>query len=178
MGNPSPLSSLPLKLAFIPSFSLTTSSLSFLRTSPKHHYHSILIRKLNTKKPSATTASAGDILALLGTPQQVASVNPQVAAELRSCFKFIVPFNDTTNTPPNSRFKLANRLSQSVTDSGIRFPRRTLNSNRRRDAENIQNELVWSPPAPVSEIAQLGFDSSGDPGCIQGTLDPTMIYVS
>ncbi|KAI3752526.1 hypothetical protein L2E82_24560 [Cichorium intybus] len=177
MGNPSPLSSLPLKLAFILSFSLTASSSSFSPTSPKPHYHSISIRKVNTKKPSATTASAGDILSLLGTPQQAASVNPQVAAELRSCFKFIVPFNDTTNTPPDSLFKLANRLSQSVTDSGIRFPRRTLNSNRRRDAESLQNELVWSPPAPVLEIARLAFDSGGDPGCIHSTLDPTMINV-
>lgn len=34
-----------------------------------------------------------------------------------------------------------------------------------------------SPPAPVLEIARLAFDSGGDPGSIQRTLDPTIIYV-
>lgn len=175
MGNPSPFSSLPLKFAFILSFSLTASSSSYPPTSPKPHSHSISIRKLNSKKPPK--ACAGDILALLGTPQQAASVDPQIAAELRSCFKFIVPFNSTTNSPPDSRFKLANRVSPHLSDSGIRFPRRTLNSKRHRDAESHQNELVWSPPAPVLEIARLAFDSGGDPGSIQRTLDPTMINV-
>ncbi|CAI9303397.1 unnamed protein product [Lactuca saligna] len=177
MWNPSPLSSLPLKIAFILSFSLTASSSSYSPPTPNPRYHSISIPKVNSKKPSATTATTGDILALLGTPQQAASVDPQIAAELQSCFKFIVPFNPTTNTPPDSRFNLINRLSQSLTESGIQFPRRTLNSKPRRDAEGYQNELIWSPPAPVLEIARLAFDSGGDPGSIQGTLDPTMIYV-
>lgn len=177
MGNPSPLSSLPLKFAFILSFSLTASSSSYFSTSPKSHHHSISIRKVNSKKPSATTASAQDILSLLGTPQQAASVDPQVAAELRSCFKFIVPFNHTTSTPPDSRFNLVNQLSQSQTDSGVRFPRRTLSSKRHRDAESLQNELVWSPPAPVLDIARLAFDSGCDPESIHRALDPTMINV-
>ncbi|KAL4556265.1 hypothetical protein LXL04_038911 [Taraxacum kok-saghyz] len=177
MGNPLPLSSLPLRFAFILSFSLTASSSSYSSTSPKPHYHSISIRKVNSKKPSATTASAGDILSLLGTPQQASSVDPQVAAELRSCFKFIVPFNSTTDTQPNSRFNSVKQLSQSIIDSGIRLPRRTLSSKRHTDADSRQNELVWSPPAPVLDIARLAFDSGGDPGSIQRTLDPTMINV-
>ncbi|CAI9283383.1 unnamed protein product [Lactuca saligna] len=172
MWNPSPLSSLPLKIAFIISFYLTASSSSYSPPTSNPRYHSISIPKVISKKPSTTTATAGDIHTLLGTPQQVASVDPQVVVELQSCFKFIIPFNPTTNTPPDYCFNLINRLSQSLTESGIRFPRHTLN-----DAESYQNELIWSPPAPMLEIARLAFDSGGDLGSIQGTLDPTMIYI-
>ncbi|XP_024962285.1 uncharacterized protein LOC112502567 isoform X1 [Cynara cardunculus var. scolymus] len=182
MGNPSS-SSLPLKLAFILSFSLTASSSSsssssssyYSPTPPKSHYHYLSLRKFNSKKASTAppTASAGDILSLLGTPQQASSVNPKVAAELRSCFKFLVPFNSTTSSPS----KLGNRPSKSSTDSEIRFPRRSLNSECRSDSWSDKDELVWSPPAPVLEIARLAFDSGGDPGCIQRTLDPTMIDI-
>ncbi|KAF5781979.1 hypothetical protein HanRHA438_Chr11g0502901 [Helianthus annuus] len=135
--------SLPLKVAFILSFSLTTIS------KPPN---------FNSKKPSA---SAGDILALLGTPQQALSVDPQVAAQLKSCFKFLVPFNPTLPTLPSE-----------LTQSEIRFPRRMLHSKVSRE-----NELVWSPPAPVFEIARLAFDSGADPASIQRALDPTIIYV-
>ncbi|KAL7599112.1 hypothetical protein Lser_V15G27150 [Lactuca serriola] len=166
MWNPSSLSSLPLKIAFIISFSLIASSSSYSPPTPNPRYHFISVPKVNSKKPSATTATAGDILALLGTPQHVASIDPQVVAELQSYFKFIVPFNPTTNTPPGYCFNLINRLSQSLTESRIRFPRRTLNSKPRRDAESYQNELIWSPPTPVLEIARLAFDSGGDPGLI------------
>ncbi|KAI3676023.1 hypothetical protein L1987_85619 [Smallanthus sonchifolius] len=156
MVNPlSSSSSLPLKFAFILSFSLTAASSS--PTTP----NSFSIRTFNSNKPSASaTATAGDILSLLGTPQQASSVDPQVAAELKSCFKFLVPFNPTSRS-----------------DLGIRFPRQTLNSKRRCDSLSHENELVWSPPASVFEIARLAFDSGGDPGSIQRTLDPTIIYV-
>ncbi|KAK1440460.1 hypothetical protein QVD17_06287 [Tagetes erecta] len=132
-------SSLPLKFAFILSFSLTTSSSTC---------------KFNSNKASA---SARDILTLLATPQQASSVDPQVASQLKSSFKFLVPFN------PN--------------DLGIRFPRRTLNSKPSYDYVYHENELVWSPPAPVLEIARLAFDSGRDPASIQRLLDPTIIYV-
>ncbi|CAI9279879.1 unnamed protein product [Lactuca saligna] len=99
--NPSPLSSLPLKIVFIISFSVTASSSSYSLPTPNPRYHSISVLKVNSKKPSATTTAAGDILALLGTPQQAVSVDPQVATELQSRSKFIVPFNHTTNTPPD-----------------------------------------------------------------------------
>ncbi|MFS7895314.1 hypothetical protein Hanom_Chr00s002703g01703291 [Helianthus anomalus] len=137
--------SLPLKFAFILSFSLTTT------TSKPPNF--------NSNKPSA---SAGDILALLGTPQQASSVDPQVAAQLKSCFKFLVPFNPTLPALPSE-----------LTRSEIRFPRRMLHSKVSRE-----NELVWSPPAPVFEIARLAFDSGADPASIQRALDPTIIYVS
>ncbi|KAK1440461.1 hypothetical protein QVD17_06288 [Tagetes erecta] len=156
MGYPSSSSSsLPLKLAFILSFSLTTSS------SSKSHHNFFSIRSFNSIKPSA---SASDILSLLNTPQQASSVNPQLASQLNSCFKFLVPFNPTSP-------------SDYLINSEIRFPRRTLYSKRCSDSVNHENELVWSPPAPVLEIARLAFDSGGDPASIQRLLDPTMIYV-
>ncbi|KAI3770574.1 hypothetical protein L6452_01712 [Arctium lappa] len=153
-------SSLPLKFAFILSFSLTASSSSsyyYSPTPPKSRSHYLSLGKINSKSKKAST---GDILSLLATPEQASSVNPKVAAELVSCFKFLVPFNSTsTSTLPASPSKL-----------GIRLP--TLNSKYL-----CEDELVWSPPAPVLEIARLAFDSGGDPGSIQRTLDPTIIYV-
>ncbi|CAH1428367.1 unnamed protein product [Lactuca virosa] len=122
MWNPLPLSSLPLKITFIIFFSPTASSSSYSPPTPNPRYHYISIPKVNSKKPSVTTATAGDILALLGTSQQAVSVDPQVVVELQSCFKFIIPFNPTTNTPPDYHFNLINRLSQSLTESGIRPP--------------------------------------------------------
>ncbi|XP_071725526.1 uncharacterized protein [Rutidosis leptorrhynchoides] len=155
-------SSLPFKFAFIISFSLTSS---------------IPIHRFNSVKPSATappaTATAGDILSLLGTPQQASSVNPEIAAELRSCFKFLVPFTPVTKST-NQPF------AETLTGgSGVRFPRRALNSKRQSAISqiDIENEAVWSPPEPVLEIARLAFDSGGDPASIQRTIDPSIINV-
>ncbi|KAL8192593.1 hypothetical protein R6Q57_027778 [Mikania cordata] len=159
MGMSSLTSSLPLKFAFILSFSLSATS------SPITTFKSNLppIRRFNSDKPSA---SPKDILSLLGTPQQASSVHPQIASQLQSCFKFLVPFNPVTTVLPASH-----------PDLGVRFPRRTLNTKHRCDSLSHENELVWSPPAPVFEIARLAFDSGGDPGSIQRTLDPSIIQV-
>nr|XP_043621156.1 uncharacterized protein LOC122592896 [Erigeron canadensis] len=157
MGNPI-LSSLPLKLAFILSFSLTSSSsFPFSQNNNNFQNNNNSTRKSNSKKP--ISATAGDILSLLGTPQQASSVNPQVAAELKSCFKFLVPCTPIVNS--------------AATDFG---PRRMLRNSerRRRDSEN---ELVWSPPVPVLEIARLAFEAGGDGRFLDFTLDPTIINV-
>nr|KAJ0221714.1 hypothetical protein LSAT_V11C200072750 [Lactuca sativa] len=169
-------------------------SIAIINTSPQNSIHhlflslSLLLLRLTLPNPqpllsfhlhsesqlqeTTTTATTGDILTLLGTPQQAASIDPQVAVELQSCFNFIVPFNPTTNTPPDYRFNLINRLSQSLTESGIRFLRCMLNSKPRPDAESYQNELIWSPPTPVLKIAQLAFDSGGGPGFVPISLTP------
>nr|KAJ0211164.1 hypothetical protein LSAT_V11C400217400 [Lactuca sativa] len=117
MWNPSPLSSLPLKIAFIISFFLSYCFF-FILLSP------------NPQPPLSF------------------HLNSKIAVELQSCFNFIVPFNPTTNTPPDYRFNLINQLSQSLTESRIQFPRHTLNSKARRD------------------IARLAVDSGGDPGFV------------
>ncbi|KAI7745161.1 hypothetical protein M8C21_001583 [Ambrosia artemisiifolia] len=149
------LSSLPFKFAFILSFSLTASSSSSTKPFPK--------------KPSAT---AGDILSLLGTPHQASSVDPHLASQLKSCFKFLVPF-----TPPSTEL-----TPRSLSDLDIKFPRRMLIPSKHRlcDSDSVtrrQNELVWSPPPSVLDIARLAFDSGADPSSIQRALDPAIIYV-
>ncbi|GKC87092.1 hypothetical protein Tco_1147741 [Tanacetum coccineum] len=143
------VSSIPMKLALIISFSLTASSYS----EPPS------LRKFISKKPQVK-ATARDILSLLGTQKQASSVHPQIATQLQSCFNFLVPFTPTT-THSNL---LINRKIQSVVVN---------------DYENDDvNVKVWAPPESVLEIARLAFDSGGDPGSIQRTLDPTMLYVS
>lgn len=87
-------------------------------------------------------------------------MNPGVAKELKSCFKFLVPFHPT---PSNA--KLSGR--RSLRSTGF-------DDRSRREGD----ELVWWPPQSVLELARLGVDSGGDPGAIHRTLDPAIIPVS
>lgn len=144
-----------LKFAFFFSLSLAAS---YTVTSTPAFYS---FRKLNLRSsasPPAPKASAADLLALLGPPQQASAVNSQEARQLRSCFKFLVPFLPSSQTP--------NRRSL----------RSKLRNERRSRSE--ENELIWLPPAPVLELARLAVDSGGDTASIQRTLDPTIIPVS
>ncbi|XWS42378.1 hypothetical protein CRYUN_Cryun16bG0009500 [Craigia yunnanensis] len=146
MGNPS----LSLRFTVFLSLSFAASSSSpfffFKPTSPP-------------TSPSNLKATPYDLLSLLGPPSQSSSVNPSVANELKSCFKFLVPFT-LTNTQQSPDF---NFLSC----------RRSLLKSRRDE----ENELIWWPPEPVLELARLAVDSGGDPGSIHRSLDPTVLPV-
>ncbi|KAM7469772.1 hypothetical protein LguiA_007955 [Lonicera macranthoides] len=163
MSNPSP--SLSLKFAFLLSLSLytTTTTTSSSRLSFKSH--SFPSPSLSKPKPKA---SAADLLSLLGTKQQASFVNPKVAEELKSCFKFIVPFSPPTQLLCASR-------------SNTRSLRRVLNSRPECKPglreEEVDNNLVWFPPAPVMELARIAVDSGGDAGAIHRALDPTIIPI-
>lgn len=134
------------KFAFFFSLSLAAS---YTVTSTPTFYS---FRKIKLRaSPSVPKASVADLLALLGPPQQALAVNSQEARQLRSCFKFLVPFSPTPN-------------------------RRSLSDHRR--SINQQNELIWWPPAPVMELARIAVDSGGDTASVQRTLDPTVIPVS
>ncbi|XVE89644.1 hypothetical protein DITRI_Ditri20bG0012300 [Diplodiscus trichospermus] len=109
--------------------------------------------------PSIPGATPSDLLSLLGPPSQSSSVNPSVAGELKSCFKFLVPFTPIyTRRSPDFKF-----LSS----------RRSLLKSQRDE----ENELIWWPPEPVLELARLAVDSGGDPGSIHRALDPTVLPV-
>ncbi|GLT94897.1 hypothetical protein SLE2022_126090 [Rubroshorea leprosula] len=152
MGNPS----LVLRFTVI-SLSLTATasySLFFSR-----HSSSI-------PPPSVPKATPSDLLSLLGPPSQSSSVNPLVANELRSCFKFLVPF-----TPPKT---LELELQCPSLESSLNLRREILVVKSQRDKEN---ERIWWPPEPVLELALLAFDSGGDPDSIHRALDPTMLTV-
>lgn len=112
------------------------------------------------KPPPIPKATPSDLLNLLGSKSQASSVNPGVAKELKSCFKFLVPFHPT---PSNA--KLSGRRSLRSTGFDDRSWRE-------------EDELVWWPPQSVLELARLGVDSGGDPGAIHRTLDPAIIPVS
>ncbi|EOY11502.1 hypothetical protein QUC31_009458 [Theobroma cacao] len=130
-------------------------SLSFAASSSSPFFFS----KSPSLSPSIPKATPSDLLSLLGPPSQSSSVNPSVADELKSCFKFLVPFTpiDTRKTP----------------DSKSLSYRRTLLKSPRDE----ENELVWWPPEPVLELARLAVDSGGDPGSIHRALDPTVLPV-
>ncbi|KAL0335481.1 UNVERIFIED_CONTAM: hypothetical protein Sradi_4760000 [Sesamum radiatum] len=151
-------SSLSLKFVFLFSLSLAGAA-SFTTGYPATF---LFPRKPRTKasytlSPSTRPkATVSDLLSLLGPPSQAESVNSQVARDLRSCFKFLVPCNQTVT----ARRSLRPKLSLSPTRS-------------RKEID----ELILSPPAPVLELARLAVDSGGDPGAIHRTLDPTIIPV-
>ncbi|XP_044499517.1 uncharacterized protein LOC123220954 [Mangifera indica] len=109
--------------------------------------------------PPVPKATPSDLLSLLGPTSRSSSVNPLVAQELKSCFKFLVPFT------PRKEFE--------------RFSiRRSLNLEKKlKSRRDEENELVWWPPEAVLELARLAIDSGGDPDAIYQALDPTMLTV-
>ncbi|BBH06533.1 hypothetical protein Prudu_018215 [Prunus dulcis] len=154
MGKPS----FSLGLTIFVSLSLTASSYSISSSSS--------CSPIFLKPSSLSTspkATPSDLLSLLGSKSQSSTINPLVAQELTSCFKFLVPFT------PN-----VNKLRPQ------KYPnRKVLNLKQKGDLcqREEEDELVWWPPQPVLELARLAVDSGGDPAAIQRALDPTMITV-
>ncbi|GLT38021.1 hypothetical protein SLA2020_122930 [Shorea laevis] len=152
MGNPS------LVLRF------TVISLSLTATAS---YSSFFSRhSSSTQPPSVPKATPSDLLSLLGPPSQSSSVNPLVANELSSCFKFLVPF-----TPPKT---LELEVQCPSLESSLNLRKKIVAVKSQR---NKENERIWWPPEPVLELARLAFDSGGDPDSIHRALDPTMFTV-
>ncbi|KAK3029987.1 hypothetical protein RJ639_038086 [Escallonia herrerae] len=154
MGFPS----LSIRLAFVISFSVAAS---YTTTSSSFPLKPLSFSTTNPPQPKPKPkprASASDLLALLGPPQQASTINAKEARQLRSCFKFLVPFS---SCPPGPHSET----------------RRALSSRPNCEQDEV-DELVWWPPAAVAELARLAVDSGGDPGAIQRALDPTMIIVS
>ena len=75
--------------SFMIAFVLFLSLIAYRYTLPKlklkKHYSA------DSQVVLRATDNFDDVLNLLGTPEQAASVNPQVAQQLMSCFKYLVP---------------------------------------------------------------------------------------
>lgn len=140
------LPSLSIRYTIFLSLSLTAPSVS-----------SSLFSSLKSPSPSIPKATPSDLLSLLDPTAPQSSVNPLVARELKSCFKFLVPFT------PNNEFSIRRSLKD-----------KKFTSKSRR----LENELIWWPPKPVLELARLSVDSGGDPDAIYRALDPAMFTVS
>ncbi|KAL9253414.1 hypothetical protein AKJ16_DCAP05457 [Drosera capensis] len=110
--------------------------------------------------PKATTA---DLLAVLGPARLSTKVNPVVAKNLRSCFKFLVPFDPRSES---DKKWLIRRFGDGKRGRKGKW----------RDEEG-EDELVWEPPRVVMELARIVVDSGGDVGSVHRKLDPTMIPV-
>ncbi|XP_061357461.1 uncharacterized protein LOC133301780 isoform X2 [Gastrolobium bilobum] len=134
--------SFSFRLALFLSLSLTASS-----SLPPIPFFS----KRYSPSSSIPKATPSDLLSLLGSKPQSLAVNPDVARELKSCLKFLVPFS-----PVEPRHRKL----------GWTGPTR-----------REENELIWLPPEPVLELARLAVDSGGDPAAIHRVLDPTIIPV-
>ncbi|KAI3906474.1 hypothetical protein MKX01_029089 [Papaver californicum] len=115
---------------------------------------SIFSQKPLVSSSSSRKQCAVDLISLLGSKKQASTVNNEKAKKFQTCLKFLVPFSPIQQ-------------------------RRDLYDDRLglRDARKSQNELIWSPPDSILELARLAVDSGGDPGCIHRALDPTVIPV-
>lgn len=151
MRNPS----LPLKIVLVFSLSVAVSSSS----SSSHFFLSRPSFSLKSSS-SSSKSTAADLLSVLGSREQAASINRKRADDLRSCLRFLVPFC------PNN-----NSIRRRVVNAGEE-------DGRRRWSEREQNKMVWWPPEQVLELARLAVDSAGDPDAIYRALDPTVIPVS
>ncbi|KDP23477.1 hypothetical protein JCGZ_23310 [Jatropha curcas] len=155
MGN----TSLPLRFAVFLSFSLTASSSSQFFSKPQSQSTSSSSSPPNPI-PKATPS---DLLSVLGPTTQSSKINPLVSRQLRSCFKFLVPFTPLHPKPHSLRPYVQRRLTSE----------RIIQFRSRRE----ENELIWWPPEPVLELARLAFDSGGDVDAIHRALDPTVLPV-
>ncbi|CAJ1960806.1 unnamed protein product [Sphenostylis stenocarpa] len=137
--------SISFRFALFLTFSLTaSSSLPPLPFSWKRNVPS---------SSSTSKATPSDLLSLLGSKHQSSAVNPLVARELKSCFKFLVPFYP------------------------VESPHRKLGLGRPKligPSLREQNEFIWWPPEPVLELARLAVESGGEPDAINRLLDPTI----
>ncbi|PKI51500.1 hypothetical protein CRG98_028060 [Punica granatum] len=148
-------SCLSLRFTFLLSLSLTASYSAASRSS-------LSLKSTPPPPPKTPKATPSDLLSLLGPSDLSRQVNPLVASELSSCFKFLVPF-----PPAASGFGYHDKgrpTSRKLSGVGI--------SSRREE-----DQLIWWPPEPVLELARLAFDSGGDPDAIHRALDPSIIPV-
>ncbi|EPS61985.1 hypothetical protein M569_12807, partial [Genlisea aurea] len=146
----------PLKFAFLFSISLAGAAsiaVSAVGPFPRHRHGIKTSRTLSSSANPKATVS--DLLAILGSPQQANSVNPKVAGELWSCFKFLAPHSRTADS---------GRSLRSVGLSSI------------QNKDNV-DELIKSPPPSILDLARIAVDSGADPGAIHRALDPAIIPV-
>ncbi|XP_062084821.1 uncharacterized protein LOC133790975 [Humulus lupulus] len=152
-------SSLSLQFTIIFSLSLSAACSFSSSSSPLSRLKSFSLPSSPSKAPKATPS---DLLTLLGDRRCSSTVNPFVAQELNSCFKFLVPFT------PNGIKTVPKSCSH----------RKSLISNRNGGrTRREEDELIWWPPQSVLDLARLAFDSRGDSAAIHLALDPTVIPV-
>lgn len=156
-------SSLCFRFMLVISLSYTISSSPFLSQKTFFPLSSSIKASSSTHK-----AIAADLICILGSRDQASSININEAEKLKSCLKFLVPFTPKTGTLTERKRDLL------AADDQLRSTDRIVFARRRR----IEDELIWSPPASVLELARLAVDSGGDPGAIHGALDPTILPVS
>ncbi|KAL3623257.1 hypothetical protein CASFOL_032073 [Castilleja foliolosa] len=89
-------SSFPLRFTFL--FSLASAA-SFESSHLQSHLRPRNKSSCSVSPTTRPKATASDLLSILGPPQQAESVNSQVARDLWSCFKFLVPHNRTPTIP-------------------------------------------------------------------------------
>ncbi|GAB4855590.1 hypothetical protein Ancab_024213 [Ancistrocladus abbreviatus] len=158
-----------VKFAIVLSLSFTASSytLQFSRSSSSFPFpFSLKFPSFSSPPPPPTKATSSDLLTLLGPKDKASLIDPIEAQQLRSCFKFLIPFNQSS-------------IVSAFDDSAIkrRVMVREFRSKDGQRKEHEENEMIWWPPAPVLELARLAVDSGGDPDAIHRTLDPTVIPV-
>ncbi|KAH9299120.1 hypothetical protein KI387_030802, partial [Taxus chinensis] len=102
---------------------------------------------------------AAKLVALLGSEEEAATVEPDLAKELLSCLRFLVP-HAAAYPEPLSVWR------------GFESRKWTVPFKDKRI-----NELIWWPPSAVMEVARSAVECGGDPAVIQQALNPTLYQV-
>ncbi|PON39477.1 T-box protein [Parasponia andersonii] len=152
-------SSLSLRFTIIFSLSLSTAySFSSSSSSSPVFFKPFSL----SSRPKAPKATPSDILTLLGDTRRASTVDPSVANELNSCFKFLAPF--TPNGLKMVPQSCSHRKSLCFNTNGAR-------------TRTEENELIWWPPQSVLDLARFAFDSRQNTEAFHLALDPTVIPV-
>ncbi|XP_010269526.1 PREDICTED: uncharacterized protein LOC104606154 isoform X1 [Nelumbo nucifera] len=162
--------SLCFKFTLVLSLSLAVSSTSSLPFLRRTHSSSPFSIKVSSSPPKA---SASDLLSLLGSREQASAINPEVARELRSCLKFLVPFSPILAENKFERFSSGTTYLHTGVKDDQRKLSKTISCLDRTDEDG----LIWWPPTSMMELARIAVDSGGDPAAIHRALDPTMLPV-
>ncbi|GMG99738.1 hypothetical protein Nepgr_001578 [Nepenthes gracilis] len=162
--------SLSFRLAIALSVTFTAASSSYLIFSSSSSFpfslKSSFLSPPPPPPPHLPRATHSDLLSLLGPEDQARVIDPKEAQQLRSCFKFLVPFNGSSLDSKSDEYSIKRRFM---------VGKRQWKYGWQREEE--ENEMIWWPPAPVLDLARLAVDSGGDPDAIHRALDPTVIQV-
>lgn len=109
---------------------------------------------------------AANLVALLGSEEDARSVDPDLAQELLSCLRFLVP-----RVESRRGFEFRNG---EISDGNVET-RRSFSSRKWLAVAQDERvkKLIWWPPAPVMELARSAVEWGGDHSVIERALNST-----
>ncbi|XP_057817839.1 uncharacterized protein LOC131030902 isoform X1 [Cryptomeria japonica] len=136
-----------------------SSLLSSVALSRRAPLHLATVRAKSTEaiKDVDPAKMAAKLVALLGSEEEARNLEPDLAREMLSCLRFLVPH--AVSLPEASSM------------------RRGFKSRKVMMHDKRINELIWWPPSPVMDIARSAVEWGADPAVIHRALNSTHYQV-